>query len=105
MNENQRKMFELISKPGLGKKELQKHLTLESIRNSTKKMSKIDLKKITFAIDEDPLSMRIWEMLDPDTKKEIVIGIYYRSFTSALKLNKMKEKMNLISQKVKNLQQ
>lgn len=74
MNENQRRMFELIPKPGLGKKELQKHLTLEFIRSSTKKISKIDLKKISFANDEDPLTMKIWEMLDPDMKNEISIG-------------------------------
>ena len=81
MNENQRKMFELIPKPGLGKKEIQKQLTLESIRSSTKKFSKIDLKKITFANDEeDPLSMKIWEMLDPDIKNEITIGIYNTKF-------------------------
>ena len=79
MNENQRKMFELIPKPGLGKKELQKQLTLENIRSSKKKMSKIDLKTI-FANEEDPLSMRIWEMLDPDIKNEIVVGIYYIKF-------------------------
>ena len=79
MNENQRKMFELIPKPGLGKKEFQKQLTLENIRSSKKKMSKIDLKTI-FANEEDPLSMRIWEMLDTDIKNEIVVGIYYIKF-------------------------
>lgn len=67
-DEKQRSAFELLPKPGIGKrKNNNSTLTIESIVKPTNTSGKINL-KFSQLLDGNPVNLRIYELLDPKFK-------------------------------------
>ena len=75
LNENQRKMFDLIPKPGLSKKcyGYASQVTLDSISKGRKKK---DLRKSIKRLDDvnDPISKRIMEIFFPSDNQTCLMN-------------------------------
>lgn len=71
-DENQRKVFESLPKPGIGKQMLQNNfLTVDSIIKSKKTgFKKNSIHKLAFLLNGDPINQRMYDMLGPQLKKD-----------------------------------
>lgn len=71
-DENQRKLFENIPKPGIGEKNNEKSFLLNSIiQLKIENFSMESFDNFSFIFDGNPLNKRIYELIDPRLKKKI----------------------------------
>ena len=71
LDENQRKVFDLLPKPGIGKSTRNNtFMTLESITKSKKSRlgSRKSYKKFGFLLNGDPFNQRMFDMIDPNMR-------------------------------------
>lgn len=69
LDEKQRNAFEMLPKPGIGKKKIRNSsLTMESIVRSRQTIFSKEKQNVSELLDGNPVNRRIYELLDPNLK-------------------------------------
>lgn len=71
LDNNQREVFDILPKPGIGKQDHRSFFTMESIVKSRKaKYRKASVHRLGFLLNGDPVNKRMYELIHPDLKEE-----------------------------------
>lgn len=78
-DKNQRIAFDMLPKPGIGKKDPDSSLlTMESIVKTKQTIFPGGKEKLQLPLDGNYINQRIFELLDPELKNEVLSGNFSR---------------------------